>query len=168
MLQLSIIHLDEILTIAKSSGCLRDQIISLLHMTRPNRESSGWHPAVSIRRPDELRQWANSSRWLKFQIALWHTAVSISHPDEMLPIAKSSGWLGFQISLCHPDEIAPGRISSWRIITHAGCHPDEKTNLITKSSGWLSYSRYLIRMTYGHCRLSSGWLTILPYLIQMT
>ena len=64
MLQLSIIHLDEILTIAKSSGWLRDQIISLLQMTRPNRKSSGWHPAVSIRRPDELRPWANSSRWV--------------------------------------------------------------------------------------------------------
>ena len=38
------------------------------------------------------------------------------------------------------------------------CHPDEIINLIPKSSGWLNYSQYLIRMTYGHCRMSSGWL----------
>ena len=28
-----------------------------------------------------------------------------------------------------------------------------------KSSGWLSYQRYLTRMTYGYCRMSSVWLT---------
>ena len=47
------------------------------------------------------------------------------------------------------------------------CHPNDITNLILKSSGWLSYSHYL-RMTYGHCKMSSGWLAILPYLIRMT
>ena len=49
------------------------------------------------------------------------------------------------------------------------CHPDEITNLIPKSSGWLSYSQYLIRMTYRRCichpddlpgvGISSGWVT---------
>ena len=48
------------------------------------------------------------------------------------------------------------------------CHPNEIAMLMLKSSGWLSYRQYLIRMTYGHCRMSSGWLTILPYLIRMT
>ena len=43
------------------------------------------------------------------------------------------------------------------------CHPDEITNLIPKSSGWRSYSQYLIRMTYDQCRMSSGWLMMLPY-----
>ena len=49
------------------------------------------------------------------------------------------------------------------------CHPDEITNLIPKSSGWLSYSQYLIRMIYRRCichpddlpgvGISSGWVT---------
>ena len=49
------------------------------------------------------------------------------------------------------------------------CHPGEITNLIPKSSGWLSYSQYLIRMTYRRCichpddlpgvGISSGWVT---------
>ena len=47
------------------------------------------------------------------------------------------------------------------------CHPAEITNLILKSPGWLRYSQYLIRVTYGHCRMSSGWLGILSYVIRM-
>ena len=48
------------------------------------------------------------------------------------------------------------------------CHPDEITNLIPKSSGWLSYSQYLIRMTYRRCIMSSGWLTWRWYPIRMS
>ena len=40
-------------------------------------------------------------------------------------------------------------------------------DLIPKSTGWLNYSQYLIRMTYGHYRMSSGWLTMLSYVIRM-
>ena len=50
----------------------------------------------------------------------------------------------------------------------APCHPDEITNLIPKSHGWLSYSQNPVRMTYGHCSMSPGWHTILPYLIRTT
>ena len=89
----------------------------------------------------------------------------------------SSGWHNVSWTLCHPDEIAPGRISSgWQMqdvirMTYdvALCHPGEITNLIPKSSGWLSYSQYLIRMTYRRCichpddlpgvGISSGWVT---------
>ena len=72
------------------------------------------------------------------------------------------------LDIYHPDDL-------WLIqdvirITYdvALCHPNEITNLIPKSSTWLSYSQYLIQMTYRHCRMSFGWLTILPYLIPMT
>ena len=34
------------------------------------------------------------------------------------------------------------------------CHRDEITNLIPKSSVWPSYSQYLIRMTYEHCKMT--------------
>ena len=47
------------------------------------------------------------------------------------------------------------------------CHPDEITNLMSMSSGWLSHSHYLFRMTYDQCRMSSGWLTMLAYVIRM-
>ena len=46
------------------------------------------------------------------------------------------------------------------------CHPDD-IEQYRKSSGWLSYSQYLIRMTYGYCRISSGWLKIMVYVIRM-
>ena len=48
------------------------------------------------------------------------------------------------------------------------CHPDEITNVIPKSSGWLSYFQYLIRMTDGRCIMSSGWLNWRWYLIRMS
>ena len=58
----------------------------------------------------------------------------------------SSGW-HTALAISHPDEILP----------------------ISKSSGWLSYSQYLIRMTYRRCichsddlpgvGISSGWVT---------
>ena len=38
------------------------------------------------------------------------------------------------------------------------CH--EITNLMAKSSGWLSWRWYLIRMTYGKFIMSSGWHTL--------
>ena len=42
----------------------------------------------------------------------------------------------------------------------AQCHPDEITNLILKSSGWLSNWHYVTRMTYGQCTMSSGWYNV--------
>ena len=47
-------------------------------------------------------------------------------------------------------------------------HPNEINNLVPKSSGWLSYSKYLIRMTYGRCIMSSGWHSWCWYLIWMS
>ena len=47
-------------------------------------------------------------------------------------------------------------------------HTDEITNLVPKSSGWLSYWQYLIRMTYGQYSMSSGWHMKLPWVIWMT
>ena len=48
------------------------------------------------------------------------------------------------------------------------CHPDEIINLIPKSSGWLTYCQYLIRMTYGQCIMSFGWHTPLLWIIGIT
>ena len=70
-------------------------------------------------------------------------------------------------AVSHPDNIAIGNISSGWLMVNVLCHPDEIINLIPKSSGWLSYSQYLIRMTYDQCRMSSGWLTMFPYVIRM-
>ena len=103
----------------------------------------------------------------------------LCHPDDIRSFPMSSGWHNVSWFLCHPDEIAPSRISSGWFMTNAGCHPDDlwcclmpsgwdSENLIPKSSGWLSYSQYLIRMTYRRCIMSSGWLTWRWYLIRMS
>ena len=114
--------------------------------------SSGWHTTVSLSNPDEIRPRANLSRWLGVEMMLchpneigqcrhksswWHSAIPISHPDEILQIAKST----YDVALSHPDEI---------------------TNLIPKSSRWLSNRQYITRMTYGQCIMSSGWQTKSP------
>ena len=66
----------------------------------------------------------------------------LCHPDDIRSFPMSSGWHNVSWFLCHPDEIAPR---------------------------WLSYSQYLIRMTYRRCichpddlpgvGISSGWVT---------
>ena len=65
-------------------------------------------------------------------------------------------------SVSHPDDLWTMQYVIRMTYDVGLCHPDEITNLILKSSVWLSFSQYLIWMTYGHCRMSSGWLTILP------
>ena len=100
------------------------------------------------------------SRWdsmiLPYPIR-WHNIIWIvSHPDELAPGRISSGWLK-STAVCHPESY-----------DSALCHTDEINLLIPKSSGWLSYRQYLIRTTYGHCRMSTGWLTKLSYLVRMT
>ena len=108
----------------------------------------------------------------------WLIANVLCHPDDIRSFPMSSGWHNVSWSLCHTDEIAPSRISSWWLMTNAGCHPDDlwcclmssgwdNANLIPKSSGWFSYSQYLIRMTYRRYIMSSGWLTWRWYLIRM-
>ena len=157
---MSISHLDDILRVAKSSGWLGNQISYLIQMIMQHRKSSGWHPALVITQPDEIRPGAISSRWHMVQLTL-------CHPDDLGKLCVSSGWHS-TLTIIHLDDSAVGSISSGWIMGIAGCHPEEITMLIPKSSGWLSYWQYLTRMTYGHCRMSSGWLTILSYLIRMT
>ena len=92
---------------------------------------------------------------------------SLSRPDDLAIGSISSGWLMANV-LCHSDDVRSfPKSSGWHNVSWTLCHPDEITNLIPKSSEWLSYSQYLIRMTYGHCGVSSGWLTILAYVIWM-
>ena len=103
-------------------------------------------------------------------------ANELSHSDDIRSFHKSSVWNDVGWILCHPDEIAPGRISSRRPMQGVIrmtydinlCHPHEITNFIPKASKWLNYCQYLIWMTYGHCSMSPGWLTILIYLIRRT
>ena len=114
---------------------------------------------------------------------------SLSHPDELAIGSISSGWLMPNV-LCHPDDITEFRVSHpddfWWMqdvirMTYdvVLCHPDDIRNF-TKSSGWVSYWQYLIRMTYAQCIMSSGWHNVFwtlkssgwvsycQYLIRMT
>ena len=84
----------------------------------------------------------------------------------------SSGWHNEINNLSHPDELAPGRISSELLMVNAGCHLDDPQcspvigmtyrNSNHKSYGWFSPWPYLIQMTYGQCIMSSGWLRCYP------
>ena len=145
--------------------------------------SSAWPYGIwTLSHPDDLAIDSISSGWLMANVRC--------PPDDIRSFPKSPGWHNVSWTVCHPDEIAPGRISSGWLMTNARCHPDdffsvshpddlwtlqdvtrmtydvalchpdEITNLIPQSSGWPSYSQYLIRMTYRHCRTSSGWLTV--------
>ena len=141
--------------------------IALCHPDKRNNlimKSSEW---LSLSHPYDLAVGSISSGWLMANV--------LSHPDDIRSFHKPSGWNDVGWILCHPDEIAPGRISSRRLMTIIRmtfdinlCHPHEIINLIPKSSKWLNYCQYLIRMTYGHCSMSPGWLTILTYLIRRT
>ena len=134
--------------------------------------SYGWHKEIwTLSHSDDLVIGSFLSGWLMVKV--------LRHPDDIRSFLKSSGRHTVCWILCHPDEIAPDHISSGWLITNAGCppdmthdvalcHPDGIINLIPRSSGWLSYSQYLIRMTYGHCRMSSGWLSNWQYLIPIT
>ena len=101
------------------------------------------------------------------------------HPDDLRYCIISYGWHNVIWTQSHPDELAPGRISSGWLMANAVCDPVDlryyptmssgwDTDLIPKSFRWLSCWQYLIRMTYGQCRMSSGWLTMLPYVTRMT
>ena len=64
-----------------------------------------------------------------------------------------------------PDDLWPMQDVIRMAYDVAFCNQDEIANVIHKSSGWLSYSQYLIRMTYGQCIMSSRWGW---YLIRMS
>ena len=120
-----------------------------------------------------------SSGWLRY----WHYLIRRVYGQ----CTMSSGWhtkltqvirmTYTRWTLCHLDEIAPGRISSGWLMTNAEfiqmtydvalCFNALRHVLILKSSRWLSYSQYLIRMTYGRRRISSRWLTMWHYVIRM-
>ena len=122
----------------------------------------------------------------------WHNIIwTLSHPDEInMLMPKSFGWLSYRQYLIrmtygycrmssvwltilsrwhnviwtqsHPDELAPGRISSGWLLDTAVCHPDG-ISYRHMPSGWLSRNWYLIRMSYDNVIMSSGWYT-LPFL----
>ena len=84
------------------------------------------------------------------------------HPDDLRYSPISSGWHNVIWTLSHPDELAPGRISSGGILDTAACHPDD-LSYHRMSSGRLSRNWYLIRMSYDNVIMSSGWQR-LPFL----
>ena len=122
-----------------------------------NPMSSGWDSSWVYLIRMTYDQCRISSRWLTmlpYVLMRWDICWSLSHLDDLAILSISSGWL-MVVAGFHPDYDV------------ALCHPDEKTNSIPKSSGWLSYCQYFIWMTCGHSRMPSGWLTMLPYVIQM-
>ena len=121
--------------------------------------SSGWHNAIhTLNHPDELTP-------------------AVSHPDDLrtqqydIRMRYVGPWViqMTEISaVSHPDDLSTLQYVIRLTYNITLCHPDQITLLIPKSSVWFCYRQYLIRSTYGHCRMSSGWLTILLYLIRMT
>ena len=96
-------------------------------------------------------------------------------PDYLRCCPMPSGWHHIIWTLNHPDELAPGRISSGWLMVNAGCHPDDLRYFPVSSGshgviqnrsdpGELASVSYLIWMTYGQCRIPSGWLTMLSML----
>ena len=120
---------------------------------------------ITLWHPDEITNLVpKSSGWLSYRQYLIQMTqlLVVSLPDDLTIGSISSGWL-MGIAGCHRDDLRYYPISSgWLNIIWTLSHPDEITMLIPKSSGWLSYLQYLIRMTYGYCRMSPGWLTICP------
>ena len=134
-----------------------------------------------LNHPDDLAVDSTSSGWLM--------DIAGCHQDDLRYFAMPSGWDNVFWSLSHPDYLAISNILSGWLMDTTWCHPDDP-----ESSGWHNviwslnypddlaqgsvyiyiyiyiyiYMQYLIRMTYGHCRMSCWWLTILPYLVRMT
>ena len=98
----------------------------------------------------------------------------------------SSGWV-LESAACHPDDMMEHQvimwykevsISRWVNLIHDGIssgwliantlwHPDD-TECFWKSSRWLRFWWYLIKMTFGCCNMSSGWHIMTPLLTWMT
>ena len=94
-----------------------DRDIGLCHPDKRHNlitKSSGW---LSLSHPYDLAIGSISSGWFMGDV--------LSDPDDIRSFQKSSGWHDVGWILCHPDEIAPGRISSRRLMTKVGCHPDD-------------------------------------------
>ena len=143
-------HLDDIRSFPKSSRW-HDVSWTLCHpdVIAPGHISSGWLMTNAARHPDDLR----------YYLILWHNVIWIlSHPDELAPDRISSGWL-IADACCHPDDLAGVGISYWLVTAKALC-PLVDIPFHLKSSGWLNWSWYLIRMSYSNVILSSRWDTI--------
>ena len=84
------------------------------------------------------------------------------HPDDLRYYPISSWRCKVIWTLSNPDELDPGRISSGWVTVNSLCHPDDMPYHLM-SSGWLNWSWFFIRMSYGNVIISSGWDT-LPFL----
>ena len=152
-------------------------MILLSEVSHPNDLSMG---GIS---PGWLNYW-------QYVIRMTYGYCSMSPGWDNYVVPKSSGWLSYRQylirltyqyyrmssvwltilsylihdviwTLSHPDELAPGRISSGWVLNTAVYHPDDIYRHM--SSGWLSWNWYLIRMSYDNVIMSSGWHT-LPFL----
>ena len=132
--------------------------------------SSGWHTLPPLSHLDEI---AN--------VDFPQHAVALQRFRKNPPVMRLFDlwalhdviWMTYNIAPSHPDDITLSkplviRMSLLLVVSHPDdfwtlqyviqmtyecvlCHPDEITMLIPKSSGWLNYRQYLIRVTYGQC-----------------
>ena len=141
------------------AGCHRDDL-------RYYPISSGWHNIIwTLSHPDEITMLIpKSSGWLSYRQYLIRMTYGYCRmsPGWLTFCPISSGWHNVIWTLSHPDELAPGRISSGWLLDTAVCHPDD-ISYHHMSSGWLSRNQYQIRMSYDTVIMSSGWHT-LPFL----
>ena len=112
--------------------------------------SSRWLMANVLCHPDDMRSFPKSSGWHKIS---W----TVCHLDEIVPDCISSGWL-MAGTLCHPDDLAGVVISSEWVMTNSLCHSND-IPFYPRSSIWLNWGWYLIRVNYGKVIMSSGWDT---------
>ena len=142
---LAISHPDEILLIASLCGWLNDSHpadlkIKLFLLSGQCRKSSGWDTTRSyLIRMTKGSTYVMSSGWLveaSYVIQMtqcighkssgWDTANSlVIRMTKVSNFLTSSGLYNLSWNLCHPDEIAPGRTSSGRLMCNAGCYPDD-------------------------------------------
>ena len=132
-----------------------------------------WHKVIwTISHPDELARFRISSGWLG-DTAVCHPGqgrsvvcfdveaqFNISSPNIFHGHFRLGSFPIFNILKLRPGPLCLRPATPLQVTYECVlCHPDETIMLIPKSSGWLSYRQYLIRLTYGQCIMSSGWHT---------
>ena len=119
-------------------------------------KSSGWHNLIQSH-PDELALGHISSEWV--------TDIAVRHPGDSWYCLMSSGWHGVIWTLSHQGELVPGRLSDdiWPIqhVIRMNTLP-----LCVIWIKWLSWSLYLIQMSYRNVIMSLEWHT-LSFLIHL-
>ena len=136
--------------------------------------SSGWYTALDINYPDEILPLAKPPGKLRVPSYVIRVKYYLElSSDDLWCWPKSSGLHNIILILRHPHDLAPGRISSGRLMAHVVCLPDEiwcylsHLDDMTKfeSPGWLTW--YPIHMSYGKLIMSCG-SSLLSHLDEIT